>query len=814
MQTRSPTLPTMPERSISLYLGIFFTSLSAIVLQITLTRIFSVTLWYHFAYLVVSLSLFGLGAGGIGAFFLQAQIKNQVQRFLILFALLQFVATIATLFVILNISTRLEVFGSDIVLGQYTLFGVVYVVCSIPFTFAGLSLALIFRTYTAATSRLYFWDLAGSAIGALLFIAAISVMPGPAVVLVASFLAIVAAACFFRMHSAPIPLLPVLVLLGVMGGLVFIQTSTDIFRVKFAKAYNERKDLMFEQWSPLARITVYPTVFWREDPNNPFGWGMSPRFNPERPVEQLWIEQDASAGTPITRFTGDLSEVEFLKYDITALPYHIKPNSRVFIVGPGGGRDVLTALLFGNQHILACDINPVTVNLVKETYRDFAGNLYNLPQVQVEVAEARNFIRSRSDKFDILQISLIDSWAATAAGAFALSENSLYTVEAFVDYFTHLDDDGVLSITRFLSMPRTQSLRTAIVARQALENMHVEDPEQHIVVVSTHRDTGLATILAKRTPFTEAEIADILRVAQEYAFEILYAPGHPLDASFTAALTTHPLSDFTRQSVYDLRPSTDDWPFFFQMVYFTSLFQVDELVGQVHNYYAQAVLLILLAIATVLIALFYILPLWVSHKVEPLPATWGLYFILLGLGFMFVEIPLLQQGSLYLGHPTYSLSVVLFTMLLFAGLGSYWSGSIPLTSLPRTTPALLAAAGGLIILTTLGLMWFVPPTIGLPLLVKIGILVFFLSATSFCMGTAFPSGIRLLSNTHSNAIPWVWALNGGASVLGSIIAMALAMAYGYRFAVLTGASIYLLAALGLWLVVRSQQRTTLAVQPA
>jgi len=782
---------TIPQKTtVSFYLGIFFTSLSAIMFEISLTKIFSVTLWYHFAYLAVSFALFGLGAGGLAAFFKRSFFSKHFPEVLKHLASLQFLSMIVCLSFVLGVPPSIRLSVRLII---------TYIVCSIPFFLVGLILSLAMYSYAKDTPKIYFADLVGSGAGCIVFILAITLVSGPSVVIIGALLALIASFFFSGLGNRSELRLRIGIAMLLTICLFCINVMTDTFSIKYTKTYVERDDLIFEKWSPLARITVYPTIFWRADPENPFGWGMSKKFKPEKPVKQLWIEQDACAGTPITHFTGDISELEFLEYDVTSFVYHVRPQTKnTFIIGCGGGRDVLTALSFGVPSIKACDINPVIINLVKGRFKEFAGNIFGLPGIDVEIAEGRNFIRSQDQSFDVVQISLIDSWAATVAGAFSLAENNLYTVEAFSDYLDRLNQDGMLSITRYLFMPRNQSIRVAIIARKALEMKGIAHPEQNIAVVSTGWETGLATILIKRTAFTRSDIERIKKAADDLDFEIIYLEGLKGDHEFAEALTTIPLEAYVSDKYYDLSPSTDNKPFFFQMMYFSRAFDLlseRDIVGQEFNYYAPLVLLLLLALSSILVLLFYILPLILSRKVESLPRLWGIYFVLLGIGFMFVEIPFLQKGSLYLGHPTLSLSLVLFSMLTFAGCGSYWSRKFREASLLGAVRVCLLVIVLVIGIVTIASDWLTRQTIGFPLSIRILLFVVLVGLPALFMGTAFPSGIRLVSREHRDSIPWVWALNGGASVMGSVLAMTVAMTSGYMLTLVLGGICYFAALL-------------------
>ncbi|MEI8348658.1 MAG: hypothetical protein WCI77_00755 [Candidatus Omnitrophota bacterium] len=772
-----------------LYLGVLCSSLSALLFEISLTKLFSVILWYHFAYLVVSLALFGIGAGGLITFFFENYLKKNITQVLPRMAILQFVGIISCLAFILNFKITAG-FHKATLLRTILL----YISCSFPFMISGATTSLTMRVYGEKIPKIYFFDLIGAAMGCIVLVVAITYFSAPAVVIIAGFFALAAFLCFsffLRLLSVPTAFIVMMMATGV----IYTHTQTDIFSIKYTKLYRERKDLMYEKWSPLARITVYPGIFWAKDVNAPFGWGMSKKFVSKGPIKQLWIEQDGCAGTPITQFDGDFRKLDFLRYDVTAFAYYLKDKPTTCVIGSGGGRDILTALLFGAPKVTACEINPVIVNLLRNQYRSFSGNLYDLAQVQVKVAEARNYIRSSQEHFDIIQMSLIDSWAATVAGALSLSENSLYTVEAFVDYLRHLKPDGVLSITRFLSMPRSQCLRVAVIARKALENTGIQYPWQHIAVVATHPYQGLATVIIKKSPFTPPEIKTIQDAAGQLNFSVLYLPDQCQDAAFCMAMT-EPLKNIIEKSYYDVRPVTDDRPFFFQFLYFSKIFDLftgKALHGQHMNYYAQLVIAILLIISSILILSFYIVPLMISRKTGTMSRPWSLYFMLLGLGFMFVEIPLLQKGSLYLGHPTYSISVVLFAMLIFSGLGSYYSGSIDIKNLPRFLFYFLCWTTITLTVVTFCLEYIVSWTIGFMPPLKIFIFMCCTGLMAFFMGTAFPSGMRLLNHSHPTHIPWAWALNAGASVLGSVIAMGISINFGYRYVLWCGVWAYLLA---------------------
>ena len=681
-----------------------------------------------------------------------------------------------------------------------------YLVCSVPFFFMGATVSLAMRHYARQIARLYFADLIGSAVGCLLFLVLISLFSGPTVALVSALLAIVGSACFAAASASRPSRAWIAALAVAVVATSTLAATTKAFEVKYTKRYKPLHEKLYEKWSPLAQITVFPGVYWRKS-DQMLGWGMSKKYKKRVPVEQMWVAQDASAGTPITQFDGDLSKYEFLEYDVTAFPHFVVDPGNVFILGVGGGRDVLTALRFGHPKVHGCDIHPVIIDLVRDRYADFAGHLYERPDVHIEVGDGRAILRNSVERYDLLQISLIDSWAATAAGAFSLAENNLYTVEAFREYLERLSDDGMLAISRYLFKPRNQTLRVVTTARAALESLGIDDVDQHIAVVATRARVSTSTVMIKKTPFTEAEIDKITREAHRLGFRRHYVPGRRNDQVFQDALSEPEPDKFFADYRYDVRPTTDDRPFFFQMIYFSDALDLiggKKLVGQKQNYFAYLVLLALIVIAAVFTGLFYILPLVFSKKVGTLPRSWGLFFVLLGLGFMFVEIPLLQKGTLYLGHPTWSMAVVLFSMLVFAGLGSWFSGRVGDGALRFLAVCLLAVAG-LVTVVTFALEGILPATIGWPWAVRVAVMILSSAVLAFPMGFAFPLGIGAVNRSNASAIPWAWALNGGGSVLGSIVAMSISMAVGYRATLGAGVLAYALAALLIWRLGRTAE---------
>ena len=764
------------------YCGIFLISFSILVLEITLTKIFSVTLWYHFSYLVISLAMFGIGFGGLLVYQLKNSFKTHINTNLHLLSIMLAISMLLSLQAALTCHLP-----SSFGIKTFFNFLNIYLLCTTPFALSSMILSILFLNWPHRSGRIYGADLLGAAIGCIGCVILISYFSAPQVILIACLAATIAAGVFEARIYA---------FILIVFFMVLILFSNALFQIIQTKNYTESTyHKIYEKWSPLSRITVFPQILAQQQKaKSPFGWGMSKKYTKTIDSKQMWIEQDACAGTPIVPFNGDYSTVDYLKFDITALPYYLRKKANIFILGVGGGRDVLTALTFKNEKITGVDIHPIMIDLVKNKYADYAGHIYQNKHVNISVSDGRGFLAKSQEHFDIIQIPLIDSWAATVAGAFAMTENSLYTTEAFTTYLQHLTPQGLLSVTRFYFSPDNQTIKTALLARTAMETIGIAHPERHIAIIKNiaTRDTTVATVLVKREPFSQQEIKQIKALANELAFKIVYLPSDALNEPlFEKGLTTKNLNQFVSQYYYDIRPTSDDRPFFFQMFYpskLNDLLSHKNITGQVFNYYGVAALYFLLVISSFLLFLFYTLPFLLAYKSRRPSLQWGSYFILLGLGFMFIEIPFVQEGAVYLESPIYGLAVSLFGLLLFGGVGSIWSGQSVKTlriclGLTGVFTALLPYAFNMLMQHTYGDVW-------------IGKLILFLALLcpiALCMGVALPSGIRIAQVQFTEAIPWFWALNGAASVLGSIIAMAASVSYGYSFAVTLGAIAYFMA---------------------
>lgn len=592
-----------------------------------------------------------------------------------------------------------------------------------------------------------------------------------------------------------------IVLMVVCAVLCIYSAQTGLMRVWYAKG-DFQFNVVHEQWNSFSRVSVQPLMAEERsavhgDQIAAFNWGLSRKYKGDFP-EQYVLNIDSDAGTPIQGFSGNLDEMAFLRWDVTAFAYNVmKPRGTALVIGPGGGRDVLTALVAGSAHVNAVEINPLIVAMLRDQMAEFSGHLYARDDVTIHVRDGRSFIDGTEQKFDSIQVSLIDTWAATAAGAYALSENSLYTIEAFDSYLDHLQPGGVLSFSRWLLRPPKQSLRTLALMVEALERAGIEQPSQHVAVV---KNEMIATLFLKTSPFTDEDFRVMEADVAEKGFEWILHPKKRLDNVFNDLAFSRDREAFYDDYPFLVRPPTDDRPFFFHMLKPDRLGEYWRLgQSQIQNFQAILVLFALLMITLVLSGVFYLVPVWLLKRQEWLAfsgpkRTALLYYGLLGLGFMMIEIPFLQRFSLFLGHPTYSLTVVLFTILLFSGIGSLLSQKIIRDDTPRRLTYILLTLVAVALLEN----WFIDVLFAhfqtVATAWKVLLTIIGLAPLGFLLGMPFPTGLRFCSRPWPAMVPWAWAVNGTTSVLGTVIAMLAAMFLGFRASLYLGAFLYLLAA--------------------
>ena len=760
-------------------LGVFMVTLATLMFEILISRIFSVTMWYHFAFVAVSIAMFGMTVGAIiiylfPDFFTEARVKYH----LILSSLLFSVSIIIGFLVHIWIPFRFEK-----TLSSFFSISATYAAISVPFVFSGICVCLALTKFPRQISKIYAADLAGAAMGCILIIYTLKIADGPTSVFAVSFLASLGGAFFSknlgrgnlqRISYSLVSVLAVLFLVQIF----LVHKQTPLIRLKWVKGGQESRPI-YEKWNSFSRITVGGDP---ERMKKPIGWGLSSVYPSDRIVNQLLLRIDSTAETVITEFDGDLENLEHLRYDITNIVHFLRSNADVLVVGAGGGRDILSALVFNQKTILGIELNKNIIDAINKEFGDFAGHLDQNSRVRFVNDEARSFIARQTSKYDVIQVSLIDTWAATAAGAFVLSENSLYTVEAWKIFLDHLTDEGILTFSRwyFRDSPG-ETYRLTSLASVTLLELGIEKPRDHIIIerkmlgADEEQPDGIGTILVSKQPFTRRDIETISEVCEEKKFELVLSPEFSLDANFAKITSGESLKKFFSEFPLDISAPRDESPFFFHMLRLRDFFK-RELWGQgfmIFNIKAIIALAILLITVTVLTLLCILVPLFLTKRKTKFGGSlpFFVFFAGIGLGFMFIEISQMQRLIIFLGHPTYGLSVVLFALLLSSGIGSFLTqkqnGEKSSRFSRRCLLSLILFIAVFGFITPFVIPLFQTSVTTLRILVSVGMLF----PLGFFMGMAFPIGMKKASQRAVSLTPWLWGINGAMSVYASVLAI-------------------------------------------
>jgi hypothetical protein len=778
-------------------LAVALVSLSSLLLELALTRLFSVVLFYHFAFFAISVALLGLGSGGVFAHIRQDWLARFDMRTLgAWLCLLNSIFILASVEVVLHTPVSLEVTGRNF--GKLT---IIYLAAAVPFFLTGLLFSVLFARSSDHISQLYGADLAGGATACLAVVPLLNLIGAPNALLLASACMAVASALWanqLKLRHAAYALAAVFVLL------MAANYSGKIIDVIYAKGvYRDPKWIEYARWNAISRIEVSTQLGGRYVVIDADATTAIMNVDPAR-----W-EQNGAA-TPMGTGLPDTSGFNWKKSLMSAAPSVanvLRPRGVFAIIGPGGGVDVMRAVANGSPSVTGIEINPTIANSVmRGRYADYSFHLYDQRQVHMHVQDGRSYIRSSHEKYDVVQMTLVDTWASTAAGAFALSENNLYTIEAFREYFDHLKPDGMIAITRWEFKQPREALRVVSQGIEALHHVGVADPRQHFILIADgglNEDGRPVLVLAKKTPFTAGEYAAVaahvrdnpnlfwLNPTAEFAG---LQPLPPAAAAFRNLIESNDPARFAQNYAYNVSPVSDSAPFFFFTLKTRHVLE-NIMAGTGHGMdwrinLGVVVLGMLLIISIVAVLAFLILPLALHRHREGDTHKTGiialLYFITVGFGFILVEISLIQRFVLFLGHPTYALTVVVFLLLLSSGAGSV-AARRRINSGSKILP-LLGLISALIVVYVVLLPWLLSAAVGLPFAVKLLLSGAVLAPLGFLMGMPFPTGLRLVKT-----VEWAWALNAAASVLGSVMAMIIAIHFGLTVTLLCAAAAYLLA---------------------
>jgi hypothetical protein len=794
----SGTLPLIATRLTGL--GLALVALSTLMYEVLLTRIFSVTMWYHFAFVAISIAMFGMTVGALAVYLRPAWFpRDRVKRQLAIGSALFPIITLLSFLTQLSIPFRVHPSIVAIYAIVFT-----YTIIAVPFVLSGVLVSLVLTRFPRDVGRLYAADLVGAALGCVLLVWVLEITDGPTAVLVICALAALGALAFAidegsRWRVRASGLIAALLLVAAAGHTVLVHRGFPVLRILYVKAGFEARPL-YERWNSYSRIRVEGNPDALE---KPYTWGLSRVYPADRRVHQLHLDIDVAAGTVLTKAASP-EELEHLAYDVTNIGYYLRPTGRALVVGVGGGRDILSALRFGAQSVVGVEINTNILETLNGRFGDFTGHLDRDPRVTFVNDEARSYIARQRETFDMIQISLIDTWAATAAGAFVLSENSLYTVEAWQLFLKHLRPGGMLSVSRWYFRDRPGEVyRMTALASAALTGLGVANPQAHMAIVRSTRGEagnegpdGIGTLLVSPTPLSSADMATLGATAERLRFDVVLSPTYAADATFTTLASGRDLDAFTASYPINITPPTDDSPFFFNMLRLRDVLRLDLIQHgkSTHNMEAVFVLGTLLFTVLLLTGLCIVLPLAVTSDRRALQgaAPLVLFFASIGLGFMLVETSQMQRLIVVLGHPTYGLTVVLFSLLLASGIGSWLTTRLRGDLGGRAGFTIVAAL--VVVLFAFGL---VTPALahrieGASTAVRIIVSALVLAVPGVLMGMAFPLGMRL-SNDRAALTPWLWGVNGATSVCASVLAVAIALSTTISMAFWTGWLCYAVA---------------------
>ena len=785
------------------YTALFLVCASTLMYEVVLTRMLSVLCWYYLAFVSISMAMFGMTAGALlvqlrPGWFKPSDISNRLAQATFALALSMPITLLLMLAIPLDISFALETVFS---------FVLVSAVVAVPFFFSGIVVCLSLTRTALPIGRVYSADLCGAAAGCLGSILLLTLIDAPSGVFVISALLFLGAACYATYAGDGPRRRKSYVFAGAMLIIAGLNASTlhGIQPIWSKGAIDRRMQLAAEVWNPISKVRA-----WRPATQPPLMWGPSP-LTPKVSIEAIGLDIDNDAGTPMMHFQGDLKPFGFLRYDVTSIGAQLRAGGSAAIIGVGGGRDVLNCALNGFRRIVGIEVNSAIVNLDTRRFGGFSG-FNRIPNFELHNDEGRSFLTRSNEKFDLIQASLVDTWAATSAGALSLSENSLYTVDAWQIFFDHLNPGGLITFSRWsIDFATSQTYRLFSLAWAALLKEGVKDPSRHIALVDSG---GVATILVSNQPLSEQDIQKIRTIADQMQFKLWFLPGEataiPELRTISSARTLGDLARLRETSDIDYSPVFDSSPYFFNAVRVRKLPRVLTAAGaQSGSLRATIFVFAFMLAAMILVALTIVLPLkrWSQQRGTnalsppregPGTTVWveGIaYFVSIGLGFMLVEMGMMQQLSVFLGHPIYSLAVVLAGLILSTGVGSLVSDRLRLTSdVTRRAPAVAVTL--ILVLYSATVVPVIHHFVAGTLWERALLSELLVAPCGFLMGFCFPVGLRWMTLLKQEAnLPWMWALNGAAATLGSFVAIIISMETSITACVLTGAACYLLAAL-------------------
>lgn len=806
---------------------IFFVAFSTLMLELLITKVLSFAFWNHVVYFIISLALLGYGISSTFVLIARNRIDSASPSTFISLNLIGFViSTIVALLVVKDIGLVSEsiVYYLDVLSNQSIALQsitsaifllIAYLLFLIPFFLCGNILIYLFYAHPESSNELYFWDLAGAALGCLAFIPVIIILGAiDGIVLILLLASILSIYLLLNVHKDKKLSFHFVFAIFSLGIVVCVLLyKDDIFKFvpdknkslghAFDSSINSGVINEYSAWDVVSRLDIASNHKSGID----IGWTKIPP-----PIKLITFDGDAiSQIAPAKLDFPRVDEIQaFWDHDLHA-PFFVGiKGGNHLIVGLGGGPDIARSLLMQADRITGVDINKAVIDAMQGSLAEYSGNIFNRNNVEIYHSEGRSFIKHSNIKYDLIQMTGVDTFTALSTGAYVLAENYLYTVEAVRDYYNNLSDDGIICIHRWFydNKPR-ESLRLFSIMLEALKQENVSNPELHIAVVRG----GSGITFLKKTPFTlnDSKKIESMLINRSQNPKIIYFPwlaatGHPASKYYhqiVEAFKSDRLNKFYDEYEFDVRPVTDDKPFFFSYYKARDLLKMPLRIlkntGPIQGYWPYLVFLLILLCASISVAFFIFVPLLIMRreglKVQNSQYA-SLYFMALGLAFIMIEIALMQKMALFLGHPMYSITTVLGGMLLFAGIGSFISGRLKLNLIKLLNIALVCVVlmvGCFLIFSP----FVIDKFLGHSIYTRITITLLMIAPLSVVLGVFFPIGLRIVSKQAPEFIPWAWGINSGFTVIGSILAIIFAMIWGFSTVLQLSVLIYLVGVLNI-----------------
>jgi len=764
-----------------------FVACAMLVYEILLTRVCALRLDFHYSFLVVGNGLLAVGAAGSVLFLLQDRIRERERAWLTLGSvlfLLSLPATYAAL-ILWPVEAGVGLAGAGEVLGLFAF----SLVASLPFFFGGGVIGAILFLRADEVNRYYAVDLLAAGLGCLLAPLVLWYGGAGGCLALAAALASAAGGCAARERRARVALFALALICAALQGRVdrwmpvpskrHILLSEDV-------SFDTAGALPYSRWSAISRVDLFPVPAGKR---YLFGEGPAPG-EPALPEEQF-ILQDGSAGTYILDFTSEPAALERLGRSAYATASSVKQAPRVFVIGVGGGNDVWAARHAGAARVKGVELNEQILDIHGLT--GFSRELLDDPSIELVHGEGRSMLMRETEQYDVIQMSGIDTWTALTSGGYMLAENFLYTVEAFEAMFARLAPGGILQVTR--TAQDVETLRLLVCMQAARERSGA--PGELAASVACLYTHPLMTLLVKLDPFTEDELERLDAFAAQASIPFIYHPGRELGSEVEAFIRTPDKAAYVNTFPLDITPTTDDRPYFFHFNRWSDPLRAADSIeappsitqGNPLFLFGQLGLALLAGLVLTLGPLF----LSKKHPLRKGMAPYLVYFTSAGLGFIAIELAAMQKLVLLLGHPLYSITVTLFAMLIFTGLGSWLSAARfrEATRLIWIVPiglalwlSVLQSASPLLIEHCVGWSWPARFLLAAALLAPLGLL----------LGIPFAHGIQLLEQRSPAAVPWAWAVNACATVVGSVATVIVSINFGFSAVFAVAVGIYAIGA--------------------